>query len=157
KRERAHTFRSGRQALAGRGQRSVAEVSVFSCGVIFSSRHIPGAFVACGWLSVAVQAAAAVVASVPLRVAASLWLARLLALRVLEHNCQHQRSNRHRRPAITSPLLILHDAAKDEHSGAVSERPGHVIAARNWSDTWLNRSAADLPCAIPKDTHKRRH
>ena len=81
KRERAHTFRSGRQALAGRGQRSVAEVSVFSSGVVFSSRHVAGAFLACGWLSVAVQAAAAVVVAARSRVAAALGLAQLLALR----------------------------------------------------------------------------
>ena len=84
KRERAHTFRSGRQALAGRGQRSVAEVSGLHSSVVFSSRHVAGAFLARLRLSVAVQAAVAVVASVRLRVAAAHWLAQLLALRALE-------------------------------------------------------------------------
>jgi len=71
--ERAHTYRSGRQAVASAGRRSLAAYSVRHRRSLLSSRYCSRAVLACVRLSV-VASVASVVAAVRLAVARALGL-----------------------------------------------------------------------------------
>src|SRR5258705_136494 len=72
--ERAHTYRQGRQALAGRGRRSLAALSGSHLRFVFPSRYLSSSVLARLRLSVAVSSLAPLVAALRLSLAAYHWL-----------------------------------------------------------------------------------
>ena len=105
--------------MAGSGPCSLAAVPVSGRGVLFPSRYLAGAVLACVWLSSCVSSVSPVVAAVGLAVAASQRLAALASHSAI-HLCQDQRRQQYRREM--NPAFPPLEERKNQTS-TTKERP----------------------------------